>query len=59
MIEQGFNYADSTIKEMTNFSETRVENSEPREERKKSSAGGKKSFKKIKKRKQEDTNLVS
>ena len=35
MIEQGFNYADSTIQEMTNFFETRVENLEPKEEKKK------------------------
>ena len=35
MIEQGFNYADSTIKEMTDFCETRVETLEPKEEKKK------------------------
>ena len=29
IIEQGFDYADSTIKEMTDFFETRVENLEP------------------------------
>ena len=34
MIEQGFNYADSIIKEMTDFFETRVENWEPKEEKK-------------------------
>ena len=34
MIEQGFNYADSSIKEMTDFFETRVENMEPKEDRK-------------------------
>ena len=50
MIEQGFNYADSTIKEMTDFLETRVENLEPKEEKKKSSAAAKKIQKKIKKR---------
>ena len=33
--EQGFNYADSNIKEMTDFFETRVENIEPKEEKKK------------------------
>ena len=33
MIEQGFNYADSTIKEMSDFFETRVENLEPREDK--------------------------
>ena len=31
MIEQGFNDTDSTIKEMTDFIETRVENLEPKE----------------------------
>ena len=34
MIEQGFNYADSTAKEMTDFFETGVENLEPKKERK-------------------------
>ena len=34
MIEQGFNN-DSTIKEMTAFFETRVDNLEPNEEKKK------------------------
>ena len=34
MIGQGFNYADSTVKEMTDFFETRVENLEPKEEKK-------------------------
>ena len=34
MIEHGFNYADSTVKEMTNFFEIRVENFEPKEEKK-------------------------
>ena len=42
MIKQGFNYADSTIKEMTDYFETRVENLEPKEEKKKSSAAAKK-----------------
>ena len=50
MIEQSFNYADSTIKGMTDFFETRVENLEPKKEKKKSSAGAKKSLKKAKKR---------
>ena len=36
MIEQVFNYADSTIKEMTDFFETRVEDLEPKENKKKS-----------------------
>ena len=34
IIEQGFNYADSTIKKMSDFFETRVENLEPKEDRK-------------------------
>ena len=46
MIEQGYNYADSTIKEMTNFFKTRVENLEPKEDKKKSSAAAKKNSKK-------------
>ena len=33
MIEQGFNYADSTSKEMSDFFEIRVENLEPKEEK--------------------------
>ena len=56
MIEQGFNYADSTIKEMTDFFETRVENLEPKEDKKKSSVAAKKSKKSLKKRKLEDSN---
>ena len=55
MIEQGFNYADSTIKEMTDIFETRVENLEPKEDKKKSSAAAKKSNKSTKKRKREDS----
>ena len=55
MIEQGFNYADSTIKEMTDFFETRVENLEPKEHKEKSSAAAKKSKKFTKKRKREDS----
>ena len=43
MIEQDFNYTASTIKKMTNFFETRVENLEPKEDKKKSSAAAKKS----------------
>ena len=46
MIEKGFNYADSTIKEMTDIFETRLENLEPKEEKKKSSAAVNKSKKK-------------
>ena len=34
MIEQGFKYADSTYKKMTDFFETRVENLKPNEESK-------------------------
>ena len=56
MFEQGFNYADSTIKDMTNFFETRVEKLEPKEDRKKSSVASKKSKKSIKKRKRDDSN---
>ena len=61
MIEQGFNYADSTIKETTQFFETRVKNLEPKEEKKKSFTVTKKSKerKSIKKRKQEDSNWSS
>ena len=42
MIKQGFNYADSTVKKMTDLFESRVENLEPKEEKKKSSAAAKK-----------------
>ena len=56
MIEQGFNYIDSTIKEMTDIFVTRVENLEPREDRKKSSVASKKAKKSNKKRKREDSN---
>ena len=52
-MEQSFDYTDSTIKEMTDLFETRVENLEPKEEMKKSSAAAKKSLKKIKKKKRE------
>ena len=41
MIKQGFNYADSTIKEMTDFFETRLENLVLKGEKKKSSAATK------------------
>ena len=54
MIEQGFNYEDSTIKEITDFFESRLQNLETNEEKKKSSAAAKKSLKKsTKKRKLE------
>ena len=55
MIEQGFNCADSTIREMTYFFETRVENLEHKDDRKKSSAASKKSKKTLKKSKREDS----
>ena len=56
MIEQGFNYTDSAVKEMIDFFETRVENLEPKEEKKKSSTAAKKSqTKSSKKRKWEDS----
>ena len=42
MIEQVFNYADSTVKEMTDFFEHSVENLEPKEDKNKSSAAVKK-----------------
>ena len=35
MIEQGFNYTDSAVKEMTDVFETRVENLEPKDDKKK------------------------
>ena len=31
MIEQGFNYADSSVKEMTDFLKNKVENSEEKQ----------------------------
>ena len=46
MIEQDFNYADSAIKEMTDFFETGVEKLKPKEEKKKCSAVAKK-FRKL------------
>ena len=58
MIEQGFNYADSTIKEMTDIFESRVENLEPKEDKKKSSVAFKKAKKALKKRKREDANSI-
>ena len=56
MIEPGFSYADSTIKEITDLFETRVENLEPKEDKKKSSVAFKNSKKSLKKRKREDSN---
>ena len=50
VIEQCFNYVDSTIKEMTDLFETRVENLEPKEDKKKSPAAAKKAKKSTKKR---------
>ena len=56
IIEQGFNYANSTVKEMTDFFETRVENLEPKGKKKKASTAAKKTHKKsAKKRKREDS----
>ena len=55
MIEQCFNYTDSTIKEMAGFFETRVENLEPKEDKKKSSTASKKAKKSTKKNKREDS----
>ena len=34
MIDQGLNYADSTVKEMIDFSEIRVESQKPKEDEK-------------------------
>ena len=42
MIEQGLNYTYSTVKEMSVFFETTVENLEHKEDKKKSSAAAKK-----------------
>ena len=56
MIEPGFNFSDSTIKEMSDIFETRVENSEPKEYNKESTSAARKSLKKAKKRKREDSN---
>ena len=47
MIEQGFNYAESTIKEMSDFFETRVENLELQEDKKKISVADKKKMQEI------------
>ena len=55
MIKQGLNLADFTIKKITDFFETRVENLEPKEDRKKSSTASNLSEKKLKKRKGEDS----
>ena len=48
MIEQSFNYTDSTIKEMTDFFETRLENLEPKKDKEKSSASAKEFLRKAK-----------
>ena len=57
-IEQDFNYVDSTIKEMTDFFETRVINLEAKEDKKKSSTDSekRKDKKAFKKRKRRDMN---
>ena len=43
MIEQGFNYADSTAKEMTDFFQIKVENLKPKQDKMKRSTAAKKS----------------
>ena len=60
MIEQGFNYACFMVKEVTDIFETRIENLEPKEDKKKSSAATKKSKDKkpSKKRKIADFNSI-
>ena len=40
--EQALNYADSTVKEMTDYFQTRVESLEPKEDERKSSTAAKK-----------------
>ena len=57
MIEQGFNYADCIIKEMTDFFENRVENLKTKENQKQSSTVAKKAKdkKSTKKRKQKNS----
>ena len=57
MIEQGFNYTDSTIKEMTDFFETRVENLELKDNKNESPTAVKKSKKSHKRRKIDDSNF--
>ena len=54
MIEQGFNYTDSTIKKISHFFKIKVEKLKRRKE--KSLVASKKSLKKIKKRPREDSN---
>ena len=58
-IEQGFNYSNSIIREMTDFFEIRIENLELQEDRKKSSSDyeKKKEKKATKKRKLDDSIL--
>ena len=58
MIEQGFNCEDSTLKEMTDFFETRVGNLDSNEEKKKSLAAAKKSKAKKRKRKDSGSSVV-
>ena len=57
MIEQGCNYADSAIKKMSDFFETRIENLEPREDRKKALVTSKKSKKSHKQGKRENSDF--
>ena len=58
MIEQGFIYTDSTVKDMTDFFEIKLENLEPKKEKKKFSTVAKKpkDKKSTKKRKRADSN---
>ena len=50
MIEQDINYLDFNVKEMTDFFETKVENLEPKEDKKKALATAKKAKKKVSRR---------
>ena len=56
MIEQGFNYIDSTIKKRTVFCATRVENLEPKEDYSSTVAEKTEDKKSTKKRKRENCN---
>ena len=63
MIEQGFNWAASTVKEMTNFFEPKVENLEPKLDKKKSPDSSRKKtneerFNKKRKWKDSDSSIV-
>ena len=54
MIEQGFNHADSNIKEMIDFFESRVENFKPKEDKKNLQQLPRNPLKNLKERKRED-----